>query len=53
MWISIGAILLMVLASFLITFARVKTKGVVKFVLSLLAFVFLIIALPLMVITIF
>jgi len=53
MWVSIGAIVLMVLASFLITFARVKTKGVVKFVLSVIAFILLIVAVPLAFITIF
>ncbi|CAH1221298.1 hypothetical protein PAECIP111893_04698 [Paenibacillus plantiphilus] len=43
MWISLIGIGLMALAAFLISFARYKTKGVVKFVLSLLAFMFLIV----------
>lgn len=38
MWASFIAIGLMVLASFLITFARSKTKGVVRIVLSMVAF---------------
>ncbi|KZE77222.1 DUF2768 family protein [Paenibacillus elgii] len=38
MWASFIAIGLMVLASLLITFARNKTTGVVRFVLSLVAF---------------
>ncbi|PUA38561.1 DUF2768 domain-containing protein [Paenibacillus elgii] len=38
MWASFIAIGLMVIASLLITFARNKTTGVVRFVLSLVAF---------------
>lgn len=38
MWASFIAIGLMVVASLLITFARSKTKGTVRFVLSLIAF---------------
>jgi hypothetical protein len=38
MWASFIAIGLMVLASFLITFARSKTKGVLRIVLSMVAF---------------
>lgn len=38
MWASFIAIGLMVLASLLITFARNKTTGIVRFVLSLVAF---------------
>ncbi|UUZ79467.1 DUF2768 family protein [Paenibacillus sp. P26] len=38
MWASFIAIGLMVAASFLITFARNKTKGILRFVLSLVAF---------------
>ncbi len=38
MWASFIAIGLMVLASLLITFARNKTTGFVRFVLSLIAF---------------
>lgn len=42
MWISFLGIGLMAVAAFLITFARVKTKGVTKFILSFIAFVLLI-----------
>ncbi|RJX38427.1 DUF2768 domain-containing protein [Paenibacillus pinisoli] len=42
MWISFLGIGLMAIAAFLITFARVKTKGILKFVLSFIAFVMLI-----------
>jgi len=52
MWVSLGAIFLMVGASFLITFARVKTKGAIKLILSLIAFILLIVALPMALITI-
>ncbi|MBU7315898.1 DUF2768 family protein [Paenibacillus oleatilyticus] len=38
MWASFIAIGLMVLASLLITFARNRTTGIVRFVLSLVAF---------------
>ncbi|MCP3772466.1 DUF2768 family protein [Paenibacillus sp. MZ04-78.2] len=38
MWASFIAIGLMVLASLLITFARNKTTGIIRFVLSLVAF---------------
>lgn len=38
MWASFIAIGLMIFASFLITFARNKTKGVLRFILSLVAF---------------
>ncbi|MFB6362517.1 DUF2768 family protein [Paenibacillus elgii] len=38
MWASFIAIGLMVLASLLITFARNKTTGIIRFVLSLAAF---------------
>jgi len=51
MYISLGAILVLVLASLLITFARTKTKGVLKVVLSLLAFALLITAIPMMVVS--
>jgi len=43
MWVSLIGIGLMAVAAFLITFARYKTKGVIKFVLSLIAFISLII----------
>ncbi|RCX23244.1 uncharacterized protein DUF2768 [Fontibacillus phaseoli] len=39
MWLSLAAILVMGLSVFLITFARTKTKGVIRGVLSLVAFV--------------
>ncbi|MDF2835544.1 MAG: hypothetical protein K0Q63_1184 [Paenibacillus sp.] len=42
MWVSFIGIGLMALAAFLITFARVKTKGAVKLVLSIIAFVLLV-----------
>lgn len=38
MWASFIAIGLMILASFLITFARNKTTGVLRFILSLISF---------------
>jgi len=41
MWISFIGIGLMVIAAVIITFARIKTKGVVKFILSLVAFILL------------
>ncbi|MDQ6418246.1 DUF2768 family protein [Paenibacillus sp. LHD-117] len=42
MWVSFIGIGLMALAAFLITFARVKTKGAVKLVLSIIAFILLV-----------
>lgn len=39
MWLSLAAILVMGLSVFLITFARTKTKGILRGVLSLIAFV--------------
>lgn len=45
MWISFVAIGLMAVAAVLITFARAKTRGVVRFVLSLIAFICLILSL--------
>lgn len=42
MWVSFIGIGLMALAAFLITFARVKTKGAVKLVLSIVAFILLV-----------
>lgn len=38
MWLSIAAVLIMGGSVFLITFARTKTKGWIKGILSLLAF---------------
>ncbi|MFC6332295.1 DUF2768 family protein [Paenibacillus septentrionalis] len=43
MWVSLIGIGLMALAAFLITFARYKTKGIIKFVLSVIAFFSLVI----------
>ncbi|MNO95214.1 hypothetical protein D3C76_868500 [compost metagenome] len=39
MWLSIAAILVMGLSVFLITFARTKTKGFIRGILSLIAFI--------------
>ncbi|MBW4839933.1 MAG: DUF2768 family protein [Paenibacillaceae bacterium] len=38
MWLSIAAVLIMGISVFLITFARTKTRGIVRGILSLLAF---------------
>lgn len=38
MWLSIAAILVMGISVFLITFARTKTKGIIRGILSLIAF---------------
>ncbi|MNM65824.1 hypothetical protein D3C76_21680 [compost metagenome] len=38
MWLSIAAVLIMGISVFMITFARTKTKGIVRGILSLLAF---------------
>ncbi|MBB3127644.1 phosphoglycerol transferase MdoB-like AlkP superfamily enzyme [Paenibacillus rhizosphaerae] len=43
MWVSLIAILIMGLSVFLITFARTKTKGVVRGALSLVAFVIMVV----------
>lgn len=43
MWVSLFGIGMMAVAALLITFARLKTKGILKFVLSLLAFIILIV----------
>ncbi|CAM2802833.1 DUF2768 domain-containing protein [Paenibacillus sediminis] len=43
MWVSIIAILIMGLSVFLITFARTKTKGIVRGILSIIAFVIMLI----------
>ncbi|OKP93639.1 DUF2768 family protein [Paenibacillus sp. P46E] len=45
MWLSLIAILIMGLSVFLITFARSKTKGLLRGVLSVIAFVIMIIGL--------
>lgn len=39
MWLSIAAILVMGLSVFLVTFARSKTTGILKGILSLIAFI--------------
>ncbi|WP_168119169.1 DUF2768 family protein [Paenibacillus sp. HB172176] len=41
MWISLIGIGMMAVAAFLITIARLKTKGIVKFILSTIAFLLL------------
>ncbi|ANY68848.1 DUF2768 domain-containing protein [Paenibacillus sp. BIHB 4019] len=43
MWVSLIGIGLMAISAVIITFARIKTKGIVKFILSLIAFVLLVI----------
>lgn len=45
MWVSFIAIGLMAVASLLVTFARLKTKGIVRFILTAVAFVLLLLAL--------
>ncbi|ULO09300.1 DUF2768 family protein [Paenibacillus sp. 19GGS1-52] len=45
MWLSLIAILIMGLSVFLITFARSKTKGWLRGVLSLVAFIIMLIGL--------
>ncbi|MCL6602399.1 MAG: DUF2768 family protein [Paenibacillus sp.] len=43
MWLSLVAILIMGVSVFLITFARSKTKGLIRVILSVVAFVTMII----------
>lgn len=43
MWVSLIAMLIMGCSVFLITFARSKTKGLIKGLLSLIAFVFMLV----------
>ncbi|MNC35097.1 hypothetical protein D3C81_1706530 [compost metagenome] len=43
MWLSLIAILIMGVSVFLITFARSKTKGVLRAILSIVAFVIMLI----------
>ncbi|WNS44482.1 DUF2768 family protein [Paenibacillus sp. MMS20-IR301] len=43
MWLSLIAVLIMGLSVFLITFARSKTRGLLKGVLSVLAFIIMLI----------
>ncbi|AIQ19385.1 MULTISPECIES: DUF2768 family protein [Paenibacillus] len=45
MWLSLIAILVMGLSVFLITFARSKTKGLLRAILSIVAFVIMLIGL--------
>jgi hypothetical protein len=45
MWLSLIAILIMGLSVFLITFARSKTKGLLRGVLSIVAFIIMLIGL--------
>ncbi|GGF75317.1 hypothetical protein GCM10010912_20620 [Paenibacillus albidus] len=45
MWLSLIAILVMGLSVFLITFARSKTKGLLRALLSVVAFVIMLIGL--------
>ncbi|MFB9755562.1 DUF2768 family protein [Paenibacillus hodogayensis] len=52
MWASFIGMGLMVLASFLVTFARVKLKGVVRGVLSAIAFVILLVSVVYMILSI-
>jgi len=53
MWASLYAIGLMLIASALITFARTKTTGILRFFLSLIAFLLLIPIVILMIVSIF
>jgi len=46
MWASLTAIGLMAFASLLVTFARAKTRGVVRILLSVVAVLLLVIMLP-------
>ncbi|SMF87457.1 Protein of unknown function [Paenibacillus uliginis N3/975] len=43
MWLSLVALLIMGLSVFLVTFARSKTKGVIRMGLSLVAFVMMLV----------
>ncbi|GAK39993.1 DUF2768 family protein [Paenibacillus urinalis] len=43
MWLSIIAILIMGVSVFLITFARAKTKGIIKGILSVIAFIIMLV----------
>ncbi|GIQ71038.1 DUF2768 family protein [Xylanibacillus composti] len=52
MWASFVAIGLMALSAFIITFARSKTRGIIRVVLSLIAFVTLFVAMLLGIISI-
>ena len=52
MWASFIGMGLMVLASFLVTFARIKLKGVVRGVVSSIAFVLLLVSVVYMILSI-
>ena len=43
MWLSLIGIGIMAISALLITFARLKTKGIIKFLLSFIAFICLIV----------
>ncbi len=43
MWVSLVAMLILGCSVFLITFARTKTKGVIRIALSLIAFLFMVV----------
>jgi hypothetical protein len=51
MWASFYAIGLMLVASVLITYARAKTRGVIRFILSLISFLLFIPILILMLVS--
>ncbi|MCM3627440.1 DUF2768 domain-containing protein [Paenibacillus glycanilyticus] len=42
MWVSLIGIGLMAIAAVMITFARLKTKGIIKFTLSFVSFILLV-----------
>jgi Protein of unknown function (DUF2768). len=42
MWVSLIGIGLMAVAAVIITFARLKTKGIIKFTLSFVSFILLV-----------
>lgn len=53
MWASLIAIGLMLVASLLITFARTKTKGFIRFLVSFIAFLMFIPIVILMIVSLF
>jgi hypothetical protein len=53
MWASLIAIALMLVASLIITFARNKTKGIIRILLTLIAFLLLIVIVFLMLVSLF
>jgi hypothetical protein len=53
MWASLVAIALMFVATGLITFARAKTRGILRFLLSLVAFLLIIPIVLLSIVSIF